>query len=189
MILADRCKEGAQLFPDSRPASRPTCPWVNRSPTPSSLGPDPGPRPVVAARRCAIVNRTQALVLGFFLLVLASLAVIRAAAPDVYDQALRFPPSWPRWAGTVFLLGLVAFIALLTVGVLRRSRWIFWLILLAFLAGVLRVPVAILQLTHVLSTNVPSWYVVFQGGIGLAQLAIGLAMFAGYRRSGVWGPF
>jgi multisubunit Na+/H+ antiporter MnhG subunit len=26
------------------------------------------------------------LVLGFFLMVLASLAVIRAAAPDVYDQ-------------------------------------------------------------------------------------------------------
>jgi hypothetical protein len=129
------------------------------------------------------------LVLGFFLMVLASLAVIRAAAPDVYDQALGLPPSWPGWAGTVFLVGLVAFIALLAVGVLRRSRWIFWLILLAFLAGVLRVPVAILQLAHVLSTNVPSWYVVFQGFIGLAQLAIGLAMLVGYRRSGVWGAF
>jgi hypothetical protein len=76
-------------------------------------------------------------------MVMASLVVIRAAAPDVYDQALKLPPSWPRWAGTVFLLGLVAFIALLAVGVLRQSRWIFWLILLAFLAGVLRVPVAI----------------------------------------------
>ena len=122
-------------------------------------------------------------------MVLASLAVIRAAAPDVYDQALRLPPSWPQWAGTVFLLALVAFIALLAVGVVRRSRWIFWLILLAFLAGVLRVPVAILELTHVLSTNVPTWYVVFQGLIGLAQLAIGLAMLVGYRRSGVWGAF
>jgi len=58
---------------------------------------------------------------------------------------------------------------------------------LVSLAGVLRVPVAIFQLTHVLSTNVPSWYVVFQGLIGLAQLAIGLAMLVGYRRSGVWG--
>jgi hypothetical protein len=106
-------------------------------------------------------------------MVLASLAVIRAAAPDVYDQALRLPPSWPQWAGTVFLLALVAFIALLAVGVVRRSRWIFWLILLAFLAGVLRVPVAILQLTHVLSTNVPTWYVVFQGLIGLAPMPSG----------------
>ena len=118
---------------------------------------------------------------------LGSLVVIRAAAPDVYDQALRFPPSWPRWAGIAFLLALAAFIALLAVGVLRRWHWTFWLILVAFLAGVLRVPVAILQLTGILRTSVPSWYVVFQGLIGLVQLAIGLAMLAGYRRSGLWG--
>ena len=125
--------------------------------------------------------------LGFFLVVLASLVVIRVGAPDVYDQALRFPASWPSWAGIAFLVTLAAFIALLAVGVLQRWRWIFWLILVAFLAGVLRMPVAILQLAGVLATNVPSWYVVFQGLIGLAQLAIGLAMLTGYRRSGVWG--
>ena len=118
---------------------------------------------------------------------LASLVVIRVGAPDVYDQALRFPASWPSWAGIAFLVTLAAFIALLAVGVLQRWRWIFWLILVAFLAGVLRMPVAILQLAGVLATNVPSWYVVFQGLIGLAQLAIGLAMLTGYRRSGVWG--
>ena len=125
--------------------------------------------------------------LGFFLVVLVSLVVLRAAAPDVYDQALKLPASWPSSAGIAFLLALAAFIALLAVGVLQRWRWYFWLILVAFLAGVLRVPVAILQLAGVLATDVPSWYVVFQGLIGLAQLAIGLAMLAGYRRSGVWG--
>ena len=145
------------------------------------------PPAAVPPRRCPIVNRTQALVLSFFLMALGSLVVIRAAAPDVYDQALRFPPSWPRWAGIAFLLALAAFIALLAVGVLRRWHWTFWLILVAFLAGVLRVPVAILQLTGILRTSVPSWYVVFQGLIGLVQLAIGLAMLAGYRRSGLWG--
>jgi hypothetical protein len=119
--------------------------------------------------------------------VVASLFVIRVAAPDVYDQALNLPPSWPQWAGIASLLALVAFIALLAVGVLRRWRWLFWLILLAFLAGVLRVPVAILQLTGVLAATVPSWYVMFQGLIGMAQLAIGLTMLADYRRSGVWG--
>jgi hypothetical protein len=78
-------------------------------------------------------------------------------------------------------------IGLLAVDVLRRWRWTFWLILVAFLAGVLRVPVAILQLTDFLPANVPAWYVTFQGLIGLVQLAIGLAMLAGYRRAGVWG--
>jgi hypothetical protein len=134
-----------------------------------------------------IVNRTQALVLGFFLTVMAGLIVIRAAAPEVYDQALRLPPTWPRWAGTAFLLGLAAFIVLLAVGVLQRWRWTFWLILVAFLAGAVRVPVAILQLVDALPTDVPSWYVVLQALIGLVQLAIGLAMLVGYRRSGVWG--
>jgi hypothetical protein len=52
---------------------------------------------------------------------------------------------------------------------------------------VLRVPVAVLQLTGVLHADTPAWYVGFQGLIGLVQLAIGLAMVAGYQRSGPWG--
>jgi hypothetical protein len=139
---------------------------------------------VVAFGRCAIINRTQALILGFFPLVVGSLVVILAAAPEVYDHALNLPPSWPGGTKIAFLIALSAFIALLSVGVLRRWRWTFWLILVAFLSGVLRVPVAILQLTGVMPANAPSWYVVFQGLIGLIQLAIGLAMLAGYRRSG-----
>jgi len=66
------------------------------------------------------------------------------------------PPSWPRWTATAFLLALAAFIVVLSVSVLRRWRWAFWLILVAFLAGVLRVPVAILQLTGVLSASAPA---------------------------------
>jgi hypothetical protein len=134
-----------------------------------------------------MVNRTQALVLGFFPVVVTSLIVIRAAAPEVYDQALRFPPGWPRWAPTAFLLALIVFIGVLTVGVLRCWRWTFWLILVAFLLTALRVPVAILQLAGVLAASTPTWYVLFQGLIGLAQLAIGLAMLAGHRRAGIWG--
>ena len=75
-----------------------------------------------------MVNRTQALVLGFFVVALVSLLAILVAAPEVYDQALRLP------AGS------------------RVAE-------IAFLAGVLRVPVAILQLTGVLSADVPAWYV------------------------------
>ena len=135
-----------------------------------------------------MVNRTQALVLGFFGVALVSLLVLLVAAPEVYDQALRLPDS-SGVAEVAFLAVLTGFLGLLTVGVLRRWRWTFWLVLVAFLAGVLRVPVAVLQLTGVLPADVPAWYVTFQGVIGLAQLAIGLAMLAGYRRSGVWGAF
>ena len=136
-----------------------------------------------------IVNRTQALVLGFFLVVWGSLVVILAAAPDVYEQALRLPPDRVRLADIAVLTALSGFIAVLSIGVARRWRWVFWLILVAFGVGVLRVPVAVLQLTGVLPASVPAWYVVFQGLIGLAQLAIAVAMLAGYRRSGVWGAF
>jgi hypothetical protein len=135
-----------------------------------------------------MVNRTQALDLGFFVLAMTSLLVILAAAPEVYDQALRLPAG-NRAVEIAFLAALLGFITLLGIGVLRRWRWAFWLILVAFLAGVLRVPVAILQLTEVLTADGPRWYVTFQGLLGVLQLAIGLAMVAGYRRAGVWGEF
>ena len=134
-----------------------------------------------------MVNRTQALVLGFFLMVLASLAVILAAAPEVYDQALRLPPSWPRWVAFGSLAALSGFIGLMAIGVLRRWRWAFWLIMVAFLAGVLRVPVAGLQVTGVLDADGPTWYVLFQGLLGVVQFVIGLTMVAVYRRDGIWG--
>ncbi len=133
-----------------------------------------------------MVNRTQALVLGFFLMVLVSVVVIRVAAPEVYDQALRLRTG-ERGLETVFLIALAAFIAVPVVGVLRRWRWTFWLIMVAFLAGVLRVPVTVLQFAGVLAAATPTWYVLFQGLIGVVQFAIGLAMLTAYRRAGVWG--
>ncbi len=133
-----------------------------------------------------MVNRTQTLVLGFFLMVLLSVLTIRVAAPDVYDQALRLPSDNP-WLDVGFLAALVTFIGLLAIGVLRRWRWIFWLITVAFLAGVLRVPAVALQLTGFLAADTPTWYLLFQGFLGVVQFAIGLALVAGYRRAGVWG--
>ena len=75
-----------------------------------------------------------------------SLLVILVAAPGVYDQALRLPAG-SEVAEIALLAALTGFIALLAFGVVRRWRWAFWLILVAFLGGTLRVPVAILQIT------------------------------------------
>src|SRR4029453_6204510 len=105
-----------------------------------------------------MVNRTQALVLGFFLVVWVSLLVILVAAPEVYDQALRLPNGHDG-AELAVLAALSCLIGLLVVGVVRRWRWTFWLILVAFLFGVLRVPVAVLQATGTLAANTPTWYV------------------------------
>jgi hypothetical protein len=44
-----------------------------------------------------MVNRTQALVLGFFVVALASLVVILEAPPEVYDQALGLRKGSRRW--------------------------------------------------------------------------------------------
>jgi hypothetical protein len=86
-----------------------------------------------------------------------------------------------------FVVALTAFIVLLSIGVLRRWRWMFWLILIAFLFGVLRIPVAVLQLSGQMTPDGPLWYVILQGVIGLVQVLIALAMILGYRRSGAWG--
>ena len=79
--------------------------------------------------------------------------------------------------------------ALLGLAVVRRSRWAFWLILVAFFAGLLRVPAAALELTGHLSSPDPPWYVVLQAVVGVIQFLIATAMLFGYRRSGVWGDF
>ena len=132
------------------------------------------------------INRTQALVLGFFVVVWVSLVVLFAVAPEVYYRAMKLSSAG---TGLLFLVGISAFIALLVVGVLRRWRWTFWLIALAFLFGMLRLPASVLALAGVLPADGPTWYVLYQGFLGLVQFAIALLMLVGYRRAGTWGAF
>ncbi len=135
------------------------------------------------------INRTQALVLGFSLAAWLSLVGILIAAPDILAGALKLPAGDPLPAELPFLVAISVFIGLLGVGVLRRWRWTFWLVLVAFLAGLLRVPASLMELVGLLPANGPAWYVLVQAVIGLVQFAIGLAMLSGLRRAGVWGAF
>jgi hypothetical protein len=134
-----------------------------------------------------MINRVQALALGFLLMAWISLIAILAAAPEVYEQRLRSLPGPQRIVDIVFVVALTGFIVLVSIGVLRRWRWMFWLILIAFLFGVLRIPVAVLQLSGYMAADGPPWYVIMQGVIGVVQVLIALSMIFGYRRSGVWG--
>ena len=112
---------------------------------------------------------------------------ILAAAPEVYERRLQSLPGAQRIVEVVFVVAITTLIVLLSVGVLRRWRWTFWLILIAFLFGVLRIPVAVLQLSGQMRPEGPPWYVIVQGVTGVMQVLIAVAMILGYRRSGVWG--
>jgi hypothetical protein len=132
------------------------------------------------------INWIQGLVLAFFGAALLSLVAILLLAPEVYAEVLRLPAGNGSTAEVVFLAALAIFLGVLGVGVLRRGRWTFWLLTVAFLLGALRVPASLLQLAGMLPGSGPPWYEAFQGVIGLVQLAIGLVMVAGYRRGGPW---
>jgi hypothetical protein len=138
-------------------------------------------------RQAMVINRTQGLVLAFFLLAWIGALTILVVAPQVYDQTLRRAPGSLPVAETVFVVALSGLIGGISVGVVRRWRWLFWLILFAFFLGVLRVPVAVLQFSGQAAASSPTWYGVLQGVAAVIQFAISLALLVGYRRSGVWG--
>jgi hypothetical protein len=139
-----------------------------------------------------MMNRTKALVLALFALYWIFVIVLLSTARGVYDsllaQAVKLSGD-PRPAEMGTLLTLTALLTLLSTGVIRGWRWTFWLILVVFLAGILREPAAVLQLTGIVAGQSPAWYVVFQAVVGLIQVAIALAMLAGYRKAGVWGAW
>jgi hypothetical protein len=136
-----------------------------------------------------MINRTKALVLALFALYWVTVVTILVAAREVYDHAIRLPGGNQRPAEIGLLLVLTALIALLSTGVIRSWRWTFWLILVAFMAGILHVLASALQLVGAMAYEGPGWYVLLQLVVGLTQFVIALAMLAGYRRAGVWGAF
>ena len=138
------------------------------------------------------MNRTKVLVLSLFAVYWVFVAALLVVARDVYDrllsQAVRLPGNQrPAEIGT--LLVLTALFALFSIGVIRSWRWTFWLILVVFLVGILRVPASILQLAGFMPIQGPVWYVVLQAGVGFIQFVIALAMLAGYCKTGIWGAW
>lgn len=123
------------------------------------------------------------------MLVWSALVAILVLSPDVYSSTLRKVGGASIAIEASFLIALSASIAFLTVGVFRRWRWTFWLVLIAFVLGVLRLPASALQLGGMIPASGPTWYEALQGAIGAIQFLIAIAMFAGYRKAGVWGEF
>jgi hypothetical protein len=137
-----------------------------------------------------MMNRTKAVVLALFAVYWVIVVVILVAAREVYDsqlpQAVRLSGN-QRLGEIGALLVLTTLFAVLSAGIIRSWRWTFWLILVVFLAGIVHVAAAALQLAGIMPRQDPAWYVVFQAVVGLIQFVIALAMLVGYRKSGVWG--
>src|SRR5690349_10446675 len=104
-----------------------------------------------------MVNRSQALVLGFVGVAVLILLVLLVVDPAIYADSLRPLPQSSSTV-SVFLAALTAFLTVVAVGVIRRWRWIFWLVVAAFCAGALRVPASALELTGALQPIGPAWY-------------------------------
>ena len=139
------------------------------------------------------MNRTKVLVLALFAGYWVVVVVLLLAARSFYDsqlpQELRLPGNnqLPGEIGT--LLVVTALFAVLSTGVIRSWRWTFWLILIVFLVGIVRVPAAALQLAGIVPRQGPVWDAALQAVVGLIQFVIALAMLAGYRKAGVWGAY
>jgi len=129
------------------------------------------------------------LVVGFFVLVWIALVAVLVLSPEVYTQTLRGVGGDSFGIEAAFLIALSALIAFLVVGVFRRWHWTFWLVLIAFFFGVLRLPASALQLAGMMPASGPTWYEALQGVIGVVQFLIAIAMVAGYRKAGIWGDF
>src|SRR6185437_8418274 len=117
-----------------------------------------------------IQRQLEKALIAFFALVALSVIVVCVVDPSLGEEILSLPTSaassYPLFV-TLFLVGVLALIAVLIVGVRQHWRWMFWIILLAFSAAVLDILVTLLQLAGVqlpgiLSSPYPVWYSLYR---------------------------
>ncbi|MDQ2887091.1 MAG: hypothetical protein M3Y39_13530 [Chloroflexota bacterium] len=133
--------------------------------------------------------RLEMVMIAFFLLAALSLLVVYLADPSIYAQSLSLtfsPANRYPVPVTLFLVGILAVIALLILGVVRHWRWLFWLLLVAFGLSILELPATLLQLTGNIPDSYPAWYSLSRLGVALLQFGIAVWMFQIYRHHGVW---
>jgi hypothetical protein len=136
------------------------------------------------------VNRIQLAVVGFLVTVWLALVIIFVARPGLFDAQLHeIGLAVQPWLRAAFVAAVGLLVIVLSIGTWRRWAVLFWLLLVALAAGVVRIPLFGLQLLGLAPLDVPLWYAGLQAAIGCIQAAIAIAMFAGYRRHGVWGAF
>jgi hypothetical protein len=132
----------------------------------------------------------QGALIAFFVGAVVFLVIVYVAAPQIYVQTLNGTASASDLrpsSATMFMVAVVAFVGVLIVGVVRRWRWEFWLVLLAFAFSGLQIPVAALELVGVVPVAYPGWYIVARAVVAAIQVTIAIAMLRLHRSCGVWG--
>lgn len=134
-------------------------------------------------------RRLERVLLVFFVLAVLFALGVSIADPSIYAKMLSlapFPANRYPFPVMLFLVGLVVFLAIISVGVVRHWRWVFWLVLVAMGASVLQVPAAIFQFAGVLPDPYPAWYSLTRMGVAIVEVGIAVWMIRIYRHWGVW---
>lgn len=139
--------------------------------------------------RLARARRLERSIITFFVAAALLAWGVYLVDPSIYTQTLLLAPTpadrYP-YPATLFLVCLVVFLAILSVGVVRHWRWLFWLLLVAFGGSVLQIPTALLQLTGLLPDPIPIWYSLLRMGVSIVELWIAVWMICIYRYGGIW---
>ncbi|GHO98313.1 hypothetical protein KSF_083610 [Reticulibacter mediterranei] len=135
-----------------------------------------------------ISNRLQQALIAFFVFCALFIVVAYIVDPIIITDGLKLSQATGRYplVASAFVLLLLLLIGLMIVGIVRRWRWLFWLLLIDFTCSTLQVPAAILQLNGLLPETAPAWYILSRAGVGLLQVALACWMWWIYWHYGVW---
>lgn len=143
-----------------------------------------------AATCRSTANLLRAALLAFCGVALATLIAIYTAAPEIYVLTLMLQPDpadTHPLVTTAFMVAIAVLVAVLATGIVRRWRWVFWLVMVAFTLSALQIVALPFELAGVVSPHIPAWYALLRALVAATQLAIGIWMIRIYRRCGVWG--
>ncbi len=137
------------------------------------------------------IQRLKKVLIVFFVLAALSLVAIYVAMPSLYTEILKLQPSPPTspypLAVTLFVVGILCFITVLIIGVVRDWRWVFWLVLIAFACAILDIPATLFQFKGIVPGHLPLWYSLSRMGVACIQVGIAVWMGYIYYNYGVWG--
>lgn len=135
-----------------------------------------------------IGKRLQQALIAFFAFCGVFIVIAYIVDPTVITDDLKLSPTTERYPllASALVLLLLLLVGLMIVGIVRRWRWLFWLLLIDFTFSLLQVPTAILQLSGLLPETAPAWYTLSRAGVSLLQIALAGWMWWIYRHYGVW---